>query len=219
MTDQTDSGGGENVADMPMARLRAILDAYGAAPARWPAAERSRALALLDSSEEARFAHAEEMRLDVALNHLNPPPPPSALAERLYRHGAARRGVAAMLRRTRPGRQGAGWGSGVLPRPAAFALTLLMGVVIGLAIPRGPDPGADPGADAGRERIRTAVLAPLADDPVDGTLFEDGADGNGGEIQPDDILAFNGTAAFEQDLADSAVEDEETGPLDDIPLI
>ena len=203
MTAQTDGGGGGRMADMPMERLRAILDAYGAAPVRWPAAERSRARALLDGSEDARLAHAEAMRLDVALNHLNPPPPPSALAERLYRHGAVRRGMAAMLGRARPGRQGTGPGSGVLLRPAAFALTMLMGVVIGLAIPR----GADPGADAGSDRVGTSVVALLPGDPVDAALSEDGAGGIGGEIQPFDSLAFDGSAAGEEDFADSADDD------------
>jgi hypothetical protein len=58
----------EVLAMMTLERLRQILDAYGASPERWPAAERDAALALLDSTPEARAARNVAARLDAALD-------------------------------------------------------------------------------------------------------------------------------------------------------
>src|SRR5258705_10096092 len=51
-------------------RLRAIFDAYGGDPLRWPDAERDAALALLARSADARRLHEEALRLDEALDLL-----------------------------------------------------------------------------------------------------------------------------------------------------
>jgi anti-sigma-K factor RskA len=53
---------------MTLDRLRAIVDAYGADPARWPAAERTAGEALLAGSAAARALVAEAADLDAALD-------------------------------------------------------------------------------------------------------------------------------------------------------
>jgi hypothetical protein len=73
-------------------RLTTILDAYGADPDRWPAAERADALALVARSAEARARVAAAARLDGVLDALPPAAPPSrALRARLARGSAPRR--------------------------------------------------------------------------------------------------------------------------------
>jgi hypothetical protein len=52
---------------MTIARLRIILDAYGAAPERWPETERAAALALIAQAPEARAAVAAASALDATL--------------------------------------------------------------------------------------------------------------------------------------------------------
>lgn len=70
-------------------RLRDILDAYGGDPDRWPDAERTPALALLESSADARLLQAEARRLDAALDLLPATEPSAGLEERIL--AAARR--------------------------------------------------------------------------------------------------------------------------------
>jgi anti-sigma-K factor RskA len=53
---------------MTVDRLRAIVDAYGADPTRWPAAERAAAEALLADSAAAQALVAEATDLDAALD-------------------------------------------------------------------------------------------------------------------------------------------------------
>ena len=53
---------------MTIERLRQILDAFGADPARWPKAERDSALALLAHSPEAQRLREEARQLDSVLN-------------------------------------------------------------------------------------------------------------------------------------------------------
>jgi hypothetical protein len=58
---------------MTIARLRTILDAYGAAASRWPEEEREAALALIAQSPEARAAVAGAAALDATLaSYANP---------------------------------------------------------------------------------------------------------------------------------------------------
>jgi hypothetical protein len=68
---------GRRNGSMTLHRLRALLDAYGANPRCWPAAERESALALLAVSAEARALRADAARLDAMLD-LVPAPAPSA---------------------------------------------------------------------------------------------------------------------------------------------
>lgn len=54
--------------EMTLDRFRRLLEAYGAAPKRWPAAEREAALALRDSSEQARALLTAGEALDSLLD-------------------------------------------------------------------------------------------------------------------------------------------------------
>lgn len=54
---------------MELGRLRMILDAYGAAPERWPEDERDEALALVRASVPAARALAEARAFDDALEY------------------------------------------------------------------------------------------------------------------------------------------------------
>jgi hypothetical protein len=58
---------------MTIDRLQTILDAYGAAPARWPEAEREAALALIAQSPEARAAVAAASTLDASIGAYDNP--------------------------------------------------------------------------------------------------------------------------------------------------
>jgi len=78
---------------MTAARLHAIIDAYGADPARWPAAERDAALALLVRSPEARRHHDAAAGLDAALDASPVEVPSPALAARVLRATPRRRPV------------------------------------------------------------------------------------------------------------------------------
>jgi len=86
---------------MTIERLRTILSAYGANPARWPASERAKAEALIARSAEARDALVEARALDATLDRAITPVPyidPVALAaaasaspQEKRKGGAARR--------------------------------------------------------------------------------------------------------------------------------
>lgn len=54
---------------MSLERLRALLDAYGANPDRWPPQERAAALALLEQSPEAQRWRDASARIDALLDH------------------------------------------------------------------------------------------------------------------------------------------------------
>lgn len=55
---------------MTIDRVLEILEAYGADPARWPAAERAAAQALLAQSPELQQAQADAARLDAILDRM-----------------------------------------------------------------------------------------------------------------------------------------------------
>lgn len=65
---------------MSLERLAVIVDAYGAEPRRWPAAEREAALALAATAPEAAALLAEARMLDASLDAL--PLPAAATASR-----------------------------------------------------------------------------------------------------------------------------------------
>ncbi|MDO8289671.1 MAG: hypothetical protein Q7T44_10680 [Parvibaculum sp.] len=54
--------------EMTFERLRDIVEAYGAAPRRWPASERDAALAFIADSAEARDLIADALHLDLMLD-------------------------------------------------------------------------------------------------------------------------------------------------------
>jgi len=134
---------------MTAARLHAILDAYGADPARWPAAERDAALALLVRSPEARRHHDAAARLDAALDASPVQVPSPALAARVL-HATPRR---------RPVRVG---------RWVALAAPLAAAAVLVLWLARSPAP-APLTADA------IAALGTYSM-PTDTLLFSIGSD-------------------------------------------
>jgi hypothetical protein len=85
-------------APMTLARFTALLDAYGAEPARWPERERAAALTLLARSPEAYAQRDEAAVLDTLLDRAPAPAPPAALAARILAaapHVAAPRVAAA----------------------------------------------------------------------------------------------------------------------------
>jgi hypothetical protein len=114
---------------LPLERFEAILDTYGALPARWPAIERPAALALLRQSEEARALRIRAGRLDIVLDQLRPPLPSADLRNRLRRRGPA--GARARLQRQRTP------SNLILPRirPAfRYAAVALIAFTIGFAV-------------------------------------------------------------------------------------
>lgn len=66
-------------------RFAALLDAWGADPARWPETERDAALALLAQSEAARRQRAQAAHLDALLAGLDAPAPSGELRLRILR--------------------------------------------------------------------------------------------------------------------------------------
>ncbi len=185
--------------NMSLERLGEILDAYGASPNRWPADERGAAVLLLDGSEAARRAHAKAMRLDVVLDQAEPPPPSPELVGRIHKLRPSRPGIAGWL-------FGLGGRGGKWLQPASFALTAVIGIVIGLAIPRGDVVPADRPADF-------FYAAPTLDATLDPTLIDSGL---AEEFQLD---AFPDTGEPDGTGADTDADQPDTGPLNDIPLI
>ncbi len=59
-----------------IARFRALIDAYGSDPARWPARERAWAAALIDRSAEAGAMRREAAALDALLDRAPRPAAP-----------------------------------------------------------------------------------------------------------------------------------------------
>jgi len=119
---------------MTMERLHDLLDAYGAAPSRWPEAERDAAEAMIASSDEARAAFAEAARLDAMLDEAAPPPAADRLGWRL--RGLGPRAEPARIEARRSSWFGA-TPMAALARVAAIALALVGGVGIGIALPGG----------------------------------------------------------------------------------
>jgi len=134
---------------MTSSRLHAILDAYGADPARWPAAERDAALALLARSPEARRQHDAAARLDALLDASPIEVPSPALAARVLRATPRPRVVR-------------------LERWAAIAAPLAAAAVLVLWLVRAPAP-APLTADA------IAALGTFST-PTDTLLFSTGSD-------------------------------------------
>jgi hypothetical protein len=116
---------------MTLDRLRLLIDAYGADPARWPEPERAGAATLLAASDEARALVAEAAALDRLLARYDNPAEGAINQLRL---------VAAIT--SQP--QGAAAPAGGLPRPAnqnqitlgwpnfaALAAAAIVGFVVG----------------------------------------------------------------------------------------
>lgn len=68
---------------MTLARLRELLDAYGANAEHWPPQEREAACTLLAQSTEAQRCRDASAALDAVLNRASTPEPSSALMEHI----------------------------------------------------------------------------------------------------------------------------------------
>ena len=66
-----------------ISRLKALLDAYGAAPECWPEEERAAATALIETSPEARILVEEADALDSLLDKIPEPEVSAALTSRV----------------------------------------------------------------------------------------------------------------------------------------
>ncbi len=162
--------------ELDLDRFQAILDAYGASADRWPTEERTRALKLLAHSAVAKRIHAIARRLDSVLDRAAPPPLDAAFAERIRALPRRKPEPASALRQS---------AFAPLARIAAVILVGLVGVAIGLAIPRG---GSNGGGGAERAGAVASAPAPatayvgeisVADVPVDGVVGADAPNADG----------------------------------------
>jgi hypothetical protein len=125
---------------MTHARLRELLDSYGAAPERWPAAEREAAQALLANDADAQRLQREAAELDGLLDVVPAHPPSAALRARVAEIPArSARGVAA-------------WWS---PR-ALWGMALAGAFVATLGVVSGAWLGADEGTSASGDENASA---------------------------------------------------------------
>ncbi len=123
---------------MELVRFRSLLDAYGAAPGRWPEKERAAATALLADSEDARTLRREAAALDDALDLFEAPAPSPELARRIEELVYDRPATAAqrpvkkpsLAHRLRAWR--AAW------RPAVLAASGALGLAVGIAAAQPP---------------------------------------------------------------------------------
>ena len=107
-------------------RLRAIVDAYGADPARWPRPEREGALRLLARSPEAAGYRDRAREVDALLDLATAyEPAPGLLARVLARPARRRANLFEEL-----------WPFGPIWRPAlGMAAAIVLGVAAGLVAP------------------------------------------------------------------------------------
>jgi anti-sigma factor RsiW len=117
--------------DMSLARFETLLEAYGGQPARWPAAERAAAEALLASNPTARALHARAAELDALLDKLSAPQPSPALRARILAQ-APRPARPRLLSRLAQAMLPAGpVPYGWRPAGAALAAALVLGMLTG----------------------------------------------------------------------------------------
>jgi len=110
-----------------MARFRRIVEAYGAAPQRWPKAERAWALSLLEGSAEARAFREQAAALDALLDRAQATEPsPELIADILAAASpSAWRSWGSLL-----------WPFGPLWQPVTgLALAAVFGIMLGAAFP------------------------------------------------------------------------------------
>lgn len=115
-------------------RLRALIEAYGASPDRWPEAERDTALSALANLSEANEDLRAAAALDALLGAWRLEPPAERLADRIAARAVAQRGP--IGRRTEGRRAGGGltgraaaWFAG-----AALAAACAAGVLVGVRL-------------------------------------------------------------------------------------
>ncbi len=145
-------------AAISLARFQAILEAYGAASDRWPAAERHQALDLAAESETARRMLDEAARLDAVLAVPAAPLPSAGLVEALGAvplPNAAQRRIGSRVRRI--------LGGVAMPRlslrAAAFAAVAIVAFAAGLGT---PSPFRQPADTVGAD-VPTVDVGSIAD--------------------------------------------------------
>jgi hypothetical protein len=137
---------------MTLPRFLRLLGAYGAAPHRWPEAERTSALELLASSDEARAALDKASGLDAALAGSSALPDAAALA-RMRAHVA--RQVARAPLPARPGFWH--WLRPVLPMGGG-ALATALACALWLAFSAQPIPASSDDSDFTAPRQITLAM-------------------------------------------------------------
>jgi hypothetical protein len=112
---------------MEIERFKALIDAYGAAVARWPADEREAALSFAETDAEARRLLQDEAALDRLLDAADTLPATRALEDRILAAfperppQTRRRWLAALAEHWIPS--------------AAIACSLALGLLLGAALP------------------------------------------------------------------------------------
>jgi hypothetical protein len=137
-----------NSHNLNVQRLQAVVDAFGANPERWPAAEQSALEVLATGDKAARDIVGEARKLDFMLDQAEPPPAaPELMADILFVPPKANwRQVLAEL-----------WPFGPIWKPASgLAMALAISVMTAALMPL-PEAEADVMAEIERE-IETELL-------------------------------------------------------------
>lgn len=153
---------------MPLDRIRALLDTYGAMPERWPEEERAAAQDLLAESNDAQALLRETTLFDGALDLVEAPAPSEELARRIEELVYLRPATATQRPRQKPSLAHrlrswrAAW------RPAVLAASGALGLAIGVAAAQ-PSKTTSPPFDT----VELSALAGGLTDLRAAELFED----------------------------------------------
>lgn len=150
---------------MDMARFQALLDAYGAWPARWPEAERAAAEALMAVNPAARAARRQALPFDAMLDTLTPPSLPAGLADRIMAAVPDRAPVPV------PVEARVAANSNVRPWPMALALAASAAIGLWVGIAAGPLTGNATAGDLAsldQQEVVALAFGPLAENGVYG---------------------------------------------------
>jgi hypothetical protein len=116
--------------DAMRTRLAEVLAAYGADPARWPAAERDRLMALIESSPHLQALLADARQIDQVLSAAKTSAVPAGAAARLLARARQQKPSATVIRldraRARPSPSIWSWGAA-----AALAASFGLGIFLG----------------------------------------------------------------------------------------
>src|SRR5262245_29247152 len=116
--------------DAMRTRLAEVLAAYGADPARWPAAERERLMAHIDSAPDLQALLAEALEIDQVLSRAEAPAVPAGAVARLLARAQQQKPSATVIAldraRARPSPSIWSWGAA-----AALAASFGLGIFLG----------------------------------------------------------------------------------------
>ena len=122
---------------MTLERLKALLDAYGASPDRWPVDERPGAEALLKDNRDAQALAADTRRFDTVLDSAPAATPSPELRARIlsaFDRVASQPSVRRLIDRI----ANIVWPGAPLWQPsAALAVSLVAGLLLGVVSPLG----------------------------------------------------------------------------------